>query len=68
MPLKEVSTAKLFCSERLNDIVMRGMRLLGAETYLIDTPMPRRLRESLLAFYDGTVEIQRNTIAKWLKL
>ena len=68
-PVKEVSMAKLFCGERLNAIVVRGMRLLGAKAYLEDTPMPRRLRESLLAFYaGGTMEIQRNTIAKSLGL
>lgn len=67
MPIKEVSMAKLFASEGLNGIVTQGMRLIGAPAYLSETAMPRRLRESLLAFYaGGTMEIQRNIIAKSL--
>lgn len=65
--VKEVSMAKVFASEGINEIVSYGMRLLGAKAYLNDTPMPRRLRESLLALYaGGTAEIQRNLIARSL--
>lgn len=65
--VKEVSMAKVFASEGINQIVTNGMRLLGAKAYLSDTPMPRRLRESLLALYaGGTAEIQRNLIARSL--
>jgi alkylation response protein AidB-like acyl-CoA dehydrogenase len=67
--IKEVSMAKVFASEGINEIVTFGMRLLGAKSYLADTPMPRRLRESMLALYaGGTSEIQRNIIAKSLGL
>jgi len=66
---KEISMAKLYCSERLSEIVLRGMRLLGGGAYFTETPMPRRVREAMLALYaGGTVEIQRNTIAKSLGL
>ena len=66
---KEISMAKLYCSERLSEIVLRGMRLLGGGAYFTETPMPRRVREAVLALYaGGTVEIQRNTIAKSLGL
>lgn len=65
--VKEVSMAKVYASEGINQIVTTGMRLLGAQAYLGDTPMPRRLRESLLALYaGGTAEIQRNLIARSL--
>jgi alkylation response protein AidB-like acyl-CoA dehydrogenase len=69
MPAREISMAKLYCSEKLNEIVMRGMRLLGGKAYLNETAMPRRQREALLSlFAGGTVEIQRNLIAKTLGL
>jgi alkylation response protein AidB-like acyl-CoA dehydrogenase len=66
-PVKEVSMAKLYASERLTEILMRGMRLLGGRAYLAETPMPRRLREAMLGLYaGGTAEIQRNLIARQL--
>lgn len=68
-PMQEVSMAKLYASERLSEIAMRGMRLLGGRAYLRETPMPRRLREAMLSLYaGGTVEIQRNLIARGLGL
>jgi acyl-CoA dehydrogenase len=67
--VKEVSMAKVFASEGINKIVTYGMRMLGAKSYLSDTPMPRRLRESMVHLYaGGTCEIQRNIIAKSLGL
>jgi len=61
--------AKLYCSERLGEIMLRGMRLLGGGAYFTATPMPRRMREAMLGLYaGGTVEIQRNVIAKSLGL
>ena len=66
---KEVSMAKLYASERLIDIAVRGMRLLGGRAYFTDSPMPRRLREALLTLYMGeTAEIQRNVVAKGMGL
>jgi alkylation response protein AidB-like acyl-CoA dehydrogenase len=63
--IKEISMAKVFTAEGINEIVTYGMRMLGAKAYLSDTPMPRLLRESLLALYaGGTCEIQRNIIAR----
>lgn len=68
-PVKEISMAKVFCAERLNEIVNRGMRLLGGRAYLKECNMERHLRESFLGLYaGGTVEIQRNLIAGQLGL
>jgi alkylation response protein AidB-like acyl-CoA dehydrogenase len=68
-PVREISMAKLFCAERLNEIVNRGMRLLGGRAYLREHSMERHLRESFLGLYaGGTVEIQRNLIARQLGL
>jgi alkylation response protein AidB-like acyl-CoA dehydrogenase len=64
---KEISMAKLYSTERLNEIVMRGMRIFGGRAYRKDHPMERMLRESLLGLYaGGTGEIQRNIIARHL--
>jgi alkylation response protein AidB-like acyl-CoA dehydrogenase len=69
LPVKEISMAKVFCAERLNEIVNRGMRLLGGRAYLKECSMERHLRESFLGLYaGGTVEIQRNLIARQLGL
>jgi alkylation response protein AidB-like acyl-CoA dehydrogenase len=69
LPVKEVSMAKLYCAEHLNEIVNRGMRLLGGRAYLRDQSMERHLRESLLGLYaGGTAEMQRNLIARQLGL
>ena len=68
-PVKEVSIAKLYASEKLAGIALRGMRLLGGQAYFMDSPMQRRMRESMLSLYaGGTVEIQRNLIARSLGL
>lgn len=68
-PVKEASMAKLYASERLAEIVIRGMRLLGGRAYLMENGMQRRLRESMLSLYaGGTMEIQRNLIARSLGL
>lgn len=64
---KEISMAKLYTTERLNDIAMRGMRIFGGRAYRKGHPMERMLRESLLSLYaGGTGEIQRNVIARHL--
>lgn len=62
-----VSMAKLYCTERVQQIVLDGMRLLGGRAYLEETPMAGRQREALLGLYaGGTNEIQRNLIARVL--
>ncbi len=64
---KEVSMAKLYTTDRLNEIVMRGMGIFGGRAYGKGHPMERMLRESLLSLYaGGTAEIQRNIIARQL--
>lgn len=67
--IQQISMAKVFAAENAHEIATYGMRLLGGKAYFTDTAMPRRLRESLLAMYaGGTMEIQRNLIAKSLGL
>jgi alkylation response protein AidB-like acyl-CoA dehydrogenase len=64
---KEISMAKLFCSEALNGMVKRGMQIFGGRGYSMEYPMQRYLRESFLSFYaGGTSEIQKNIISRYL--
>jgi alkylation response protein AidB-like acyl-CoA dehydrogenase len=64
---KEISMAKLFCSETLNTIVKRGMKILGGRGYSMEYRMQRYLRESYLSLYaGGTSEIQKNVISRFL--
>ncbi|MBW2637458.1 MAG: acyl-CoA dehydrogenase [Deltaproteobacteria bacterium] len=64
---KEISMAKLFCSETLNTIVTRGMKILGGRGYSMEYRMQRYLRESYLSLYaGGTSEIQKNVISRFL--
>jgi alkylation response protein AidB-like acyl-CoA dehydrogenase len=65
--LKEISMAKLFCSEILNTIVKKGMQIFGGRGYSMEYRMQRYLRESFLYFYaGGTSEIQKNLITRYL--
>jgi alkylation response protein AidB-like acyl-CoA dehydrogenase len=64
---KEISMAKLFCSEILNTIVKKGMQIFGGRGYSMEYSMQRYLRESFLSFYaGGTSEIQKNLITRYL--
>ena len=68
-PIREICMAKLYSTERMNEIVQKGMRLMGGQAYFTDHPMQRIMRESVLGLYaGGTCEIQRNMIAKSLGL
>ena len=67
--IQEVCMAKLFASERLSELALDGMKILGGRAYLKRFSMERHLRESLLSLYaGGTAEIQRNVIAKTMGL
>jgi len=64
---KEICMAKLFCSETLNDIARKGMKIFGGRGYSMEYRMQRYLRESYLPLYaGGTSEIQKNVIARFL--
>src|SRR6056297_2512220 len=64
---KEISMAKSFAAETVNRLVLEGLRILGGEGFLAATPMARYQREALLSLYaGGTIEIQKNLIARYL--
>jgi alkylation response protein AidB-like acyl-CoA dehydrogenase len=64
---KEISMAKLFCTETLNRIVKRGMQIFGGKGYSMEYNMQRYLREGYLYLYaGGTSEIQKTVISRFL--
>jgi len=66
---KEISMAKVFASQALNDIVMQGLGIFGGEGFLSDSAITRYRNEALLTLYaGGTTEIQKNLIARYLNL
>jgi alkylation response protein AidB-like acyl-CoA dehydrogenase len=61
--------AKVFNAETVHRIVTTAMRLSGGRAFFTDNPLARLLRESTFAFYaGGTLELQRNVIARELGL
>jgi alkylation response protein AidB-like acyl-CoA dehydrogenase len=63
--VKEVSMAKLFCSQALFHIAFNGMQALGGYAQLPEYDMERYFREAKHGMVGGgTNEIQRSIIAK----
>jgi alkylation response protein AidB-like acyl-CoA dehydrogenase len=59
------STAKVWATEAAVDVARDGMQVLGGYSYMLEYPMQRFLRDSLIhPIGAGTNEIQRNIIAK----
>jgi alkylation response protein AidB-like acyl-CoA dehydrogenase len=66
---EQVCMAKYYCAEQLQNVVASGMRILGGRAYFATEAMERYYREAPLALYaGGTVEIQKNLIARLMGL
>lgn len=66
---REVSMAKLFASETLQTVTRQGMQILGGHSMLPESNMERYFREGMQATIGGgTSQIQRNIIAKSMKI
>jgi alkylation response protein AidB-like acyl-CoA dehydrogenase len=66
---REVSMAKLFASETLQTVTRQGMQILGGHSMLPESNMERYFREGMQATIGGgTSQIQRNIIAKTMKV
>lgn len=66
---KEVSMAKLFASETLQEVSRMGMQILGGHGMLPEADMERYFREGMQATIGGgTSQIQRTIIAKAMRL
>ena len=65
----EAAIAKLFVSEAHVASSLDAMRVFGGYGYTVEQEIERELRDSLGGlFYSGTSDIQRNNIARALKL
>ena len=66
---RAASMAKVWATEAAVDVAGDGMRVLGGYSYMMEYPMQRYLRDSLIhPIGAGTNEIQRNIIARELAL
>ena len=62
---KEASMAKLFASEKANQVCYTALQLMGGAGYIKDYPLERYARDVRVAsIYEGTSEIQRVIIAR----
>jgi alkylation response protein AidB-like acyl-CoA dehydrogenase len=64
-PELAASMAKYYCAEQLQEIVARGMRIIGGRAFFSFEQMSRYYCEAPFSLYaGGTVEIQKNLIAR----
>ena len=62
---KEASMAKVFASEKANQVCYTALQLMGGAGYIKDYPLERYARDVRVAsIYEGTSEIQRVIIAR----
>ncbi|MEY8199297.1 MAG: acyl-CoA dehydrogenase family protein [Colwellia sp.] len=64
---KEASMAKVFASEKANQVCYTALQLMGGAGYIKDYPLERYARDArVTSIYEGTSEIQRVIIAREL--
>ncbi|GEM_PF-2185396 len=67
-PLK-ICMAKAWCAEKLQEIVQSAMRIHGGRGYFLENEIAHLYRGAPLSLYaGGTTELQKNQIARELKL
>lgn len=65
--VKEASMAKVFASEAAMFVTMKAIQIYGGYGYIKDYPLERYFRDAKITeIYEGTSEMQRMTIARWL--
>jgi len=65
--IKEAAMAKLFASEMSSFVTNKAIQIHGGYGYVRDYPLERFLRDAKLTeIYEGTSEMQRMTIARYL--
>lgn len=63
----ETSQAKLFASEMAEWVCSKAIQVHGGYGHMVDFPVERLYRDARLTqIYDGTSEIQRLVIARYL--
>jgi alkylation response protein AidB-like acyl-CoA dehydrogenase len=64
-PEQAASMAKYHCAEQLQEIVAKGMRIMGGRAFFSFEPMSRYYCEAPFSLYaGGTIEIQKSLIAR----
>jgi len=64
---REASIAKLFATEMVNRVAYQAVQIHGAYGYSREYPVERYYRDArVTTIYEGTSEIQRLVIARWL--
>lgn len=67
--IAQINLAKLFCVEQGHRVLTDAFRLAGGRSYLKDDVFNRAWREGALGFFaGGTLEIQRETAARAMRL
>ena len=66
---RQAAQAKLFATERANEICDRAVQILGGYGYTRDFPVERHFRDvRVTTIYEGTSQIQRLVVAReWLR-
>ncbi len=64
---KDAAMAKLFAAEAASDVTRRAVQLFGGYGYMREYPVERMMRDAKITeIYEGTSEVQRMVIAKYL--
>lgn len=64
---QQILMAKCYCSEQLQELIGRGMRVMGGRAFFDFEDMARYYLEAPLSLYaGGTVEIHKMLIARTL--
>ena len=62
---KAASMAKVFASEKANQVCYTALQLMGGNGYIKEYPLERYARDArITTIYEGTSEIQRVIIAR----
>jgi alkylation response protein AidB-like acyl-CoA dehydrogenase len=67
--MMEAAIAKLYVSESLVATCMDALQIHGGYGYMVEQGIERELRDAMAStIYSGTSEIQRNLVAKCLRI
>ena len=65
----DAAIAKLYTSEALTETTHDAVQVLGGYGFMTESGIERSLRDAVgSTIYSGTSEVQRNIIARWLRL
>lgn len=69
MSALKICMAKAWCAEKMQELVQSAIRIYGGRGYFLENEIAQIYRGSTLALYaGGTTELQKNMIARELKL